>query len=92
MAGKTQLDFLEGLEPPRVSPQIDPAERPRLSRQCRQILEMLKSADRSNRELAAVSHRFSARIYELRKHGYIIREVHKDTATGLRVYRLEGDT
>lgn len=90
MAGKDQYDFLEGRQPVPVAEAIDDAERPRLSNQCRQILTALQAGDRSNRELAGITHRFSARIYDLRKHGYTIREVHKDTTTGLRIYRLEG--
>lgn len=88
MAGPTQMDFLNGVPPPAVDRSVDRAERPRLNRQSLEVLARLREGPASNGELAAITHRFSARFYDLRKAGYKIECVEKDAATGLRVYAL----
>jgi len=62
---------------------------PRLTRQQRQILNLLKRKRTvSNAELARIAIRYSARIHELRRLGYDIRIVAQDHEKGLTWYRL----
>jgi hypothetical protein len=83
------------LIPDAVSePKPDPQE-VRLSRQCREILDMLRQAKRFGEkgctaaELCTVSHRFGARIWDLRhKHKYKI-EMVENEETGESWYRLK---
>ena len=81
MAGKTQMDFFERFEQPRVDARLPPEER----------LERLQAGPASNKELAEITHRFSARFYDLRKAGHVIECIEFDYATGVRVYRLKQD-
>ncbi len=88
-----QLNFLEpsgdGLEaiPPR-DPNVPEAAKPRLSRQSVEILKRLLEGPATNQDLTKVSHRFGARIYDLRKAGYAIECYDEDHASGLAWYRL----
>lgn len=67
------------------------AEIPRLSRQCRRILDLLRRGPASNRELAALSLKYTGRISELRQAGYQIEVIQHDHATGLVLYDLTAE-
>lgn len=63
--------------------------RDRLSKQCIAVLEALAAAPAvTNRDLAKISHRFGARIYDLRRRGFQIARIFEDHASGLVEYRL----
>lgn len=89
MAGRTQADFLSGTQPVPTDPRIEPEQRPRLNRQCQAILARLQQGPATNMELLPISTRFSARIHELRKHGYRIEITDSDRARGLNTYALK---
>ena len=64
------------------------AERPRLSRQCRLILERLRRGPATNDQLAQISRKYTSRISDCRKAGYMITCVRQDHRTGLTLYML----
>jgi hypothetical protein len=64
-------------------------EAPRLNGQCLQILERLKHGRASNRELAAISLKYTSRVSDLRKAGHVVKLVERDRATGLTFYELQ---
>jgi len=43
-----------------------------MSNQSKQILDMLRTGERTNLELASVTPRYGARVYDLRKAGHTI--------------------
>lgn len=49
---------------------LEPEEKPRLSRQCRMILERLQLGPATNRELAELALKYTGRISDLRASGY----------------------
>ena len=53
-------------------PQLVPEDKPRLNRQCHAILARLREGTASNTQLVTIALRYSARIKELRDHGYAI--------------------
>ena len=57
---------------PAIEPNIEVAHRSRLSGQNKQVIERLKRGPATNRELNEIVFRYSARIFELRGHGYDI--------------------
>ncbi|NLX57310.1 MAG: hypothetical protein GXY58_19545 [Planctomycetaceae bacterium] len=59
-------------------------ERPRLTGQNAAILERLKRGPATNRELAAISLKYTSRISDLRAAGYDVVVVDRDRATGMR--------
>jgi hypothetical protein len=67
---------------------------PRLSRQCREILDALRGGRKANTSLAGITHRFSARVHDLRRwfeatgQPLDIRIVQQDHRTGLVTYAL----
>jgi hypothetical protein len=73
--------------PPR-DPRVAPAAVARLSAQSAAVLERLRRGPATNTELAAITHRFGARLYDCRKAGYDIRITANDHATGLVTYAL----
>lgn len=84
-------DETEGLplfkpEDPKVR---DTAEEPRLSRQCRAILDRLKAGPATNADLVTIAQRFGARIHDLRAAGHTIEITHRDHETGITTYSLE---
>lgn len=83
-----QLDLFD---PPRpvapADPGVAPEARPRLSRQCRAILDLLRERPRTNARLAQVTARYGGRIYDLRKAGCVITTRH-EPASGLSIYTL----
>lgn len=74
--------------PIRVNETVHLAEAPRLSNQCRLILERLKLGNATNRELAELSLKYTGRISDLRAAGYDIKVVERNHETGLNVYVL----
>jgi hypothetical protein len=67
---------------------LDPAARPRLSRQCRLILARLRRGPATNRELAALALKYTGRISDLRKRGHDVRLLSQDHESGVAVYGL----
>lgn len=67
--------------PPRES-------QPRLSRQCRKMLDRLTQGPATNKDLAAISLKYTSRISDLRKAGYDIALQSHDFKTGETVYVL----
>lgn len=61
---------------------------PRLNSQCVQILDRLRKGPATNKELAAISLKYTGRISDLRKSGYMVECYQRDAATGLSWYRL----
>lgn len=64
------------------------AEKARFKGHCGKILQLLKKGKATNRDLAGISLRYSARIHELRQAGHNIALVSKDNKTGLSTYEL----
>lgn len=65
-----------------------PAEIRRLSGQNKRILERLQAGPATARELAALSLKYTSRVSDLRKRGYVIR-CDEDQTSGQSWYRLE---
>lgn len=65
---------------------LEKEEKPRLSRQCREILERLKQGTATNKELAAIALKYTSRISDLRASGYDVRIVSRDRKSGIVVY------
>ena len=70
-----------------ADPNIDPADEPRLSAQCRTILARLQAGPATNAELAAIALKYTSRISDLRKAGYSVSN--KRQSGGVTVYTLE---
>ncbi len=70
-------------------PNVSKEEVPRLSRQCKAILEMLKEGKKTNVELARVAIKYSGRISDLRAVGCGIEVVWRDRTNGLTLYELK---
>ena len=86
------MSLLDWVPPEKIhpaDPNVIPAEIKRLSRQNLEVLELLKRGPARTDELCRITHRFSARFYDLRQAGYVIECVSEDTATGLRVFALK---
>jgi len=64
---------------------------PRLSHQCQMIVTRLRRGPASNRELAALALKYTGRLSELRRAGYVVGIRHHDHTTGLVVYELRGE-
>lgn len=81
--------------PRRLTPRdthLVPEERPRLSGQNQAILERLRRGPATNDELARIARKYTSRISDLRAHGYDVRMVEHDHATGITRYQLFGAT
>ena len=64
--------------------------KPRLGRQCQAILDRLREGPVNNRDLAVnYSIKYTARISDLRKAGYVIKCKRHQFATGEAWYQLE---
>jgi len=72
-------------------PKVTPQEAPRLSRQSQAVLDFLRGGGAWNHELAHIAIRYSARIHDLRRAGYVIRIVERNHENGAVRYRLEGE-
>lgn len=73
---------------PAADPNVDEIEAPRLKGHCLTILRRLRKGAASNAELKEITHRFGARIHDLREYGIAIRTFNRDTKSGLCWYRL----
>lgn len=67
---------------------LQPKEAERLSRQCRAILDRLRTGPAANSELAKLALKYTSRISDLRAAGYDVRLVSHDRESGLCVYEL----
>lgn len=65
-----------------------PEERARLHSQADRILARLKTGPASNRELAAISLKYTSRISDLRKLGHDVVVAGRDEHSGATVYEL----
>lgn len=70
-----------------ADPNVAPEAVPRLSRQSRAILELLRERPRTGESLCAITHRFGGRLYDLRKAGCTIKTAH-NPVLGTSVYTL----
>jgi hypothetical protein len=70
-----------------VDPHVEPADKPRLTRQCYSVLERLRRGPVSNVQLLLIAIRYSARIHDLRSAGYKI-ETEKRGDGGIVFYSL----
>jgi hypothetical protein len=67
---------------------VVPEEKPRLTGQNQSILERLQRGPATNRELAALSLKYTSRVSDLRAAGYNVVAVARDRATGITMYEL----
>jgi hypothetical protein len=81
--------FDESGEPNQVAPVV--AEAKRLTRQQIAVVAKLREGPATNMELIPISTRFSARIFDLRKLGYVIDTSVIDRAKGLTLYTLKSE-
>lgn len=63
-------------------------EMARLSRQCQAIDQRLQAGPATNRELSAISLKYTSRISDLRDKGWDVRVVSRRHDTGLTVYQI----
>jgi hypothetical protein len=76
--------------PAPVDPHVAAADKPRLAGKALAVLEVLKRKPATNVELVAVGGlRASARIHDLRKHGYRIDA--ESVGNGIWLYTLKGN-
>lgn len=75
---------------PTNDPHLADADVPRVTGQAARILEMLRERPRTNMELAAITPRYGARIFDIRKAGYRIETVESRDGTGVVWYRIKG--
>jgi hypothetical protein len=91
MTTQNTLPFDRDPEPIKFcDTKLEPIETPRLGKQCRAILERLRQGPATNRELAAISLKYTGRISDLRKSGFDIPSPKQDRKSGLAVYELRG--
>ncbi|MBU6429253.1 MAG: hypothetical protein KGR26_09605 [Cyanobacteria bacterium REEB65] len=88
------LDFdvppaIRPIEP--CDPRVPDAARPRLSRQCRAILDRLRAGPASNDELSRLARKYTGRISDIRKAGFVVECFDQDHASGRTWYRLTWD-
>ncbi|MDE2097681.1 MAG: hypothetical protein KGL39_10570 [Patescibacteria group bacterium] len=73
---------------PPCDPCVPEESLPRLSRQCREILERLRRGRASNDELSKISRKYTSRISDIRKADFDVRCMDLDHKTGLAWYAL----
>ena len=73
---------------PRDTHVTHPAEIARLGGHNLKILERLQRGPATNRELAAISLKYTARVSDLREAGYDVRCVAQDRKSGFALYEL----
>jgi len=83
--------FDESGDPNHVQQSPAIAEAQRLTRQQASVVARLREGSATNMELIPISTRFSARIYDLRKLGYVIETSVIDRAKGLTLYTLKSE-
>lgn len=74
-----------------ADPRLNPKEKPRLSRQCELILSRLREGPAKNTELVAIALKYTGRISDIRKAGYVVEVIERDYETGITLYALRGD-
>lgn len=80
------LDFTS---PIPVNVSVIASEAPRLSKQCRLILERLRtSGPATDRELSEIALKYTSRISEIRAAGHNVHVIQRNSETGLTVYKL----
>lgn len=84
-----QPRFFDLPDPPIPAIAAPAPEQPRLRGQNARILARLQAGPASNRELAALSLKYTARLSDLRAAGYDVRVVTRDHHTGHVVYALQ---
>lgn len=82
-------ESMPSLPPMRVNVSVSVAETPRLSNQCRLILDRLREGNATNRELSQISLKYTGRVSDLRAAGYVIEVIARSHETGLNVYALK---
>lgn len=70
---------------------FEAVEQSRLSKQCYQILELLRQGPATNVQLAGIALKYTSRISDLRKAGYDVRVTSRNRTTGVTVYQLAGE-
>jgi len=71
-----------------VDPHLTPEEKPRLTRQCYEVLNALRNGPKTNGDFMDMRiARYSARVFDLRAAGYVIL-TDQDRASGLTTYTL----
>jgi hypothetical protein len=74
--------------PPAVPSRAPAPMRPRLSRQCEQILERLRQGPATNYDLSRFALKYTSRLSEIRQAGYRVEVDHLDYETGVVTYVL----
>lgn len=69
-----------------ADPNVNAGDIKRLCRQSLEILARLRQGAATNMELAAITHRFSARIFDLRSAGYTVETIRGEG--GLHTFKL----
>ena len=86
-----QLDFFDQFEQQRLvqprDPNVLPEDRPRLRGQNAAILDRLQRGPATNQELAQISLKYTSRLSDIRKAGYVVNCERGDG--GLNTYTLE---
>lgn len=72
-------------------PSITPEETPRLSTQCEKILARLQRGTASNLELSGLALKYTSRISDLRKNGYVVEVISRSHETGEVIYELKSE-
>lgn len=80
-------DLADQFDP--CDPTVPEAARPRLSRQCRAILDRLAQGPATNAELAGIALKYTSRLSDIRKAGYGINCTCLDARAGLYRYELD---
>ena len=75
--------------PAKLNKSVESEDKPRLGKQQAAVLERLRKGPATNMELLPISARFSARIHELRKAGFVINRA--NLGDGLFEYSLGKD-
>jgi hypothetical protein len=70
-----------------TDPNVDQRDVPRLSRQCRVILAMLREGPQTNDALSRVARKYTGRVSDLRAAGYRIKCTR--VGGGVHLYELE---
>jgi hypothetical protein len=78
------IDYVE----PR-DPRVGATEAKRLSAQCLAIAKRLREGRATNADLALIALKYTGRISDLRKAGFVIEVVERDRKSGLVTYELK---
>lgn len=84
----TQPDLFSARPVVPASPTLSRPERKRLSRQNSEILARLEQGPATRRELTEIALNVTARVSELRRHGYNVQVIERDYDSGRTVYAL----